>query len=247
MSSNPLSQYPFAQACAGLDPAWARVLEAPAAAMDRAYLRGLEAMDWLPGAPLMLSPLRKVGPQGVTAVLMGESPYPRRQSAIGESFNDGAVGAIWGSAGLAKPVNKATSLRNIVKMLLVAEGLISPAATATEIAAVDRCDLVVSLEDLFVRIRAAGILCLNAIPVLTANKARDARAWRGFMDLFLANLHRLAPDATLLLFGNFAKDLGTVAGAAGWDTIAAEHPYNVSFINDAAVLDYFRPLHLLRR
>ncbi len=243
----PLAQYPFAEACAGLAPEWLSVLEAPAAAMDPAYLASLRPIDWLPGPQLMLAPLHKVAPGSLRALLIGESPYPRRQSAIGEAFNDGAVGSIWSGQGLATPVNKATSLRNIMKMLLVADGLVSPAATAAEIAAVDRSGLVVTLEELFARIRAAGILCFNAIPVLTANKARDARQWLRFMDLFLGALHRLQPQATLLLFGNFAKDLGRMDGAAGWRTIAAEHPYNVSFINDPTVLDFFRPLRLLHR
>lgn len=242
-----LDQYPFAQACAGLGPEWRALLAPAAAAMDPAYLASLRDQDWLPGPALMLAPLHKVPLDRVNAVLMGESPYPRARSAIGEAFNDGAVGPIWADQGLAKPVNKATSLRNIVKMLLVTAGHISPAATAAEIAALNRDAFVETLEDLFVAIRAAGILCFNATPVLTANKARDARQWHRFMDIFLGGLHRQRPAASLLLFGNFARDLGRMPGAAGWNTVSAEHPYNVSFINDPAVQAFFRPLNLLVR
>jgi uracil-DNA glycosylase len=58
----------------------------------------------------------------VRYVLVGEGPYPRAESATGVCFMDGAVGDLWSEAGLSKPVNRATSLRNFMKMLLVADG-----------------------------------------------------------------------------------------------------------------------------
>ncbi|PWR23602.1 uracil-DNA glycosylase [Zavarzinia compransoris] len=240
--------YPFDEACAGLGPDWLAIVEAAARRVDPAYLAALSGQEWLPGPALMLAALRLVPIEGVRAVLIGESPYPRAQSARGEAFYDGAVGPLWGPGGLAKPVNRATSLRNIMKMLLVAAGHISADARAEEIAALDpgALGLVATMDELFRRIRAEGILCLNAIPVLTAAKARDAKAWSGFMDVFLAGLHRARPDATLLLFGNFARNLGQLPGAAGFSVLAAEHPYNIGFINDPAVQAFFRPLDLLR-
>lgn len=244
-----LDRYPFDRACAGLSPEWRAIVEGAAARMDPAYLDGLADKDWLPGPDLMLAPLRHVPLARVQAVLFGESPYPRPQSAIGEAFNDGAVGPLWSPAGLSKPVNRATSLRNIMKMLLVAEGLIPPEARAEDIAALDSAalDLVATMDDLFRRIRQEGIVSFNAIPVLTANKARDAKAWRGFMDGFLAGLRAARPDCRLLLFGNFAHHLRDLPGAASLPVLAAEHPYNIGFINDPAVLAWFRPLRLLDR
>lgn len=243
-----LTRYPFAAATKGLADDWRALLEAPAARLDPAYLAGLEARDWLPGPGYLLAALHRVPLASVKAVLIGESPYPRAESAIGEAFNDGAVGSLWSPAGLSKPVNRATSMRNIMKMLLVAEGLVSPAARAEEIAALDPAALgfVPTMAALFDRMRREGILCINAIPVLTASKARDAKAWAGFMDGFLANLHRARPEAKLLLFGNFAMKLADLPGAAGFPVLTAEHPYNIGFINDRNVQDYFRPLRLLR-
>ncbi|MGZ3159584.1 MAG: uracil-DNA glycosylase, partial [Burkholderiaceae bacterium] len=55
----------------------------------------------------------------VRYVLVGEGPYPRPESATGFCFMDGAVQALWSENGLSKPVNRATSLRNFMKMLLV--------------------------------------------------------------------------------------------------------------------------------
>ncbi len=240
--------YPFAAATAGLADDWRALVAAAVPAVDPAYLAWLETQQWLPGPDLMLASLHRVPLDGVKAVLIGESPYPRAASAIGEAFNDGAVGPLWAPGGLAKPVNRATSLRNIMKMLLVAEGLISPAAAAAEIAALDPAalGLVPTLDALFRNLRAAGILAINAIPVLTANKARDAKAWRPFMDRFLAGLHAARPEARLLLFGAFAQALRDLPGTRHYPVLAAEHPYNIGFINDPAVLAFFRPLHLLR-
>ncbi len=247
-AEGPLARYPFAQACVGLAPEWLSLLEGPAATLDPAYLAKLEATDWLPGPDLMLAALRHVPLGEVNAVLVGESPYPRKGSAIGEAFHDGLVGTLWSGQGLAKPVNKATSLRNLVKMMLVAEGLISQQAKAEEIAALEREGLVDSLADVFGALRRQGVLCINATPVLAdKNKAREAAAWHKFTAGLLHGIHRARPEAKFLLFGAFAKQFAEIEGAAGWPKLMAEHPYNVSFINDPAVLDYFRPLRLLQR
>ena len=61
---------------------------------------------------------------GVRYLLIGESPYPRRASANGIAFYDAAVDSLWSEQGLSKAVNRATSLRNIVKTALLAEGLL---------------------------------------------------------------------------------------------------------------------------
>ncbi len=248
LGDGPLARYPFAQACDGLAPDWLKLLEAPAATLDPAYLGRLAAAEWLPGPGLMLAALRHVPLDGVNAVLVGESPYPRHGSAIGEAFHDGLVGTLWSGQGLAKPVNKATSLRNLVKMMLVADGRISPAAKAEEIATLDRSDLVETLGDVFGTLRRHGVLCINATPVLAdKNKAREAAAWHRFTAGLLSAIHQARPEAKFLLFGAFAKQFAEIAGADRWPKLMAEHPYNVSFINDPAVLDYFRPLKLLQR
>jgi uracil-DNA glycosylase len=68
----------------------------------------------------------------VRYVLVGEGPYPREHSATGVCFMDGAVDTLWSEQGLSKPVNRATSLRNFMKMLMVAERLLKPGATGGE-------------------------------------------------------------------------------------------------------------------
>jgi uracil-DNA glycosylase len=109
------------------DPSWRPHLEAGLRAMmeaDPAYLPALAGDDYLPtGGRLFAAfalPLEKV-----RYVLVGEGPYPRAESATGVCFMDGAVGELWSETGLSKPVNRATSLRNFMKMLLVADGQLS--------------------------------------------------------------------------------------------------------------------------
>lgn len=113
------------------DVSWRPVLEAGLQAVARAnpgYLPALAVDDYVPTENRLFAafaqPLDKV-----RYVLVGEGPYPRAESATGVCFMDGAVGQLWCETGLSKPVNRATSLRNFMKMLLVAGGRLQPDAT----------------------------------------------------------------------------------------------------------------------
>ena len=241
-------QYPLALATRGLNPKWLKVVRRAAPNLDPTYCRDLEEVDWLPGPEKMFSVLHKLPVCRVKAVLIGESPYPRASSANGEAFHDSAVGDLWSESGLSKSVNCATSLRNLIKMLLVAEELLSPTATAKrDIAMIKPLErqFVGTISDLFDNFRAAGILCINATPVLTSTKRRDVAAWVPFMRTFLKALHCQKPDITFLAFGKFAQEL--VSGINGLNCIISTHPYNGTFVNETNVVNYFRPLRLLRR
>ena len=104
------------------DTSWRSTLLAGLEAMtqkDSAYLPELVKDTYLPTEGRVFAafaqPLDRV-----RYVLVGEGPYPRPESATGFCFMDGAVEALWSENGLSKPVNRATSLRNFMKMLLVA-------------------------------------------------------------------------------------------------------------------------------
>ena len=60
----------------------------------------------------------------VNYVLFGESPYPREESANGYAFWDASVKELWSETGPRQKVNRATSLRNMLKMLLIAENML---------------------------------------------------------------------------------------------------------------------------
>jgi len=100
-----------------------------ARALDRVepdYLQQLlNQPDWLPGPQRLLAAFRR-DREGCRYLLFGESPYPRAASANGIAFQDAAVGSLWSEHGLSKAVNRATSLRNLLKTALIAEGLIHP-------------------------------------------------------------------------------------------------------------------------
>lgn len=114
------------------DPSWLPHLrcglEAVAKA-DPAYLPKLAQDDYLPNGQRLFAafkqPLDKV-----RYVLVGEGPYPRAESATGVCFMDGAVGSLWCETGLSKGVNRATSLRNFMKLLLVADGQLTAGDTS---------------------------------------------------------------------------------------------------------------------
>eukprot|EP01034_Spumella_vulgaris_P040220 gene40219-49737_t len=102
------------------------------AAADPAYLPALAVDNYLP-TELRLFAAFALPLAQVRYVLVGEGPYPRAESATGVCFMDGAVKGLWSDeqgGGLSKPVNKATSLRNFMKMLLVADGLLTADNTA---------------------------------------------------------------------------------------------------------------------
>jgi len=130
---------------------WRQILSDALATVDPDYLQSLLQDDnWLPGSGQLLSAFKR-DRLGVRYLLIGESPYPRRASANGIAFFDAAVGELWSKQGLSKPVNRATSLRNILKTALLAEGLLDRddegKVTQAAIAAIDKHGLVQTLDE----------------------------------------------------------------------------------------------------
>lgn len=228
------------------DPSWHACIHKGLSKMDPKYLDSIQNQsDWLPGHDDIFRafslPLSKT-----RFILLGESPYPRAASANGYAFWDAAVDSLWSPTGLHKSVNRATSLRNMIKMLLIAEGLLKPGETTQEnIASLDKTGLVQSGSALFGRFLSEGFLLLNATPVLRSGKVQeDAKAWKPFTEEILLYMSGHRPDTRLILFGRIAGALGHAADP--FTRLIAEHPYNLSFISNDAVLQFFRPLSLLK-
>lgn len=231
------------------DPSWHPCLKKALQAVDPSYLQKLaDTPDWLPGRDKIFNafalPLHQVN-----YILLGESPYPRAQSANGYAFWDAAVTDLWSSTGLSKPVNRATSLRNILKMLLVAEGLLTPGQTGqADIAHIRKQHLIQTNHELFTHLVQKGFLLLNASLVLQTTPVRlDARAWRPFLKEVLNFLLKERPNVSLILLGNIANEIDPLITQTAVNKLYAEHPYNISFIHNAEVLDFFRPLKLLKK
>ena len=231
---------------------WQDILSYALEAVDPDYLAQLiESDDWLPGIGNLFSAFRR-DRLGVRYVLIGESPYPRAQSANGIAFYDAAVNELWSETGLSKSVNRATSLRNIIKTALLAEDYIAPDAqgkiSQASIAAVNKSGMPRTMGELFQALEKNGFLMLNATPVLHPERkpSLEARYWHGFL---LRLLERLADSlnqtVTLVLWGKIAESIEPLEVADRYHKLVCEHPYNLSFIQNPAMQSLFAELKIL--
>lgn len=189
-------------------PSWQPWLQQALATMDPMYLQSLTDTSWLPGPSAIFNafslPVAKT-----RYVLLGESPYPRAVSANGYAFWDGAVSDLWSTTGFSKAVNRATSLRNWLKMLLLIESKLNEYNLTQEaIAAIPKTNLIQTLPAFFERLLQRGFLLLNASLVLSDKPVKqDAKAWRPFILHVLKQLAKTQP-VTLILWGNIAHQIG---------------------------------------
>lgn len=233
----------------GVHPSWKECIQQGLSAVDPAYLKELsDSTEWLPGHEKIFNafsiPLNKVN-----YVLFGESPYPRAESANGYAFWDASVKELWSPQGLSKKVNRATSLRNIMKMLLIAENLLDQQHPSQDkIAQLNKENLIQTNDELFQNLIDHGFLLLNATPVLQATGApqKDAKAWFPFMKGLLNCLLAKRPEVEFILLGNIANKIDKLIDQPHLKKLYAEHPYNISFISNPKIIEFFKPLHLLR-
>lgn len=232
------------------DPSWHDCLRRGLEKMNPAYLEHLaQSHDWLPGAEKIFNAFSLPMDQ-VNYVLFGESPYPRRASANGFAFWDADVKELWSETGLSKKVNRATSLRNILKMLLIADGhLSSHNATQDEIAKIEKSSLLQTNNEFFSQLLQKGFLLLNATLVLQPHgkPAKDAREWLPFLREILTCLLQKRPDVKFILMGRIANTIDTLLPDKHINKVYVEHPYNISFISNPNVIEFFKPLQLLRK
>lgn len=261
----PTSLIPAAisAALASIHPSWQPVLREGLEAMarnDPAYLPGLAAGDYLPTEGRIFAAFSRPLEQ-VRYVLIGEGPYPRAASAIGVCFMDGAVDSLWSEQGLSKPVNRATSLRNFMKMLLVAGGYADPKhlsgdalAPVAQQAQAGDSGWIRTRAELQEKLLDNGFLLLNATLVYRPEvpPVREAKAWQVFMETVLVALARQAEEKhrappTLVLWGKIAGQLDALPVSAQFPKVVSEHPYNLTFIANPVMQKLFGPMHLLRR
>lgn len=249
-----------------IHPSWLPAVSAGLSAMhvaDPDYLSNLKEGEFLPSAGRLFAafslPLNQV-----KYVLVGEGPYPREASANGYCFMDGAVSDLWSSevhGGLSKKVNRATSLRNFIKMLLVANGYLdvnhttgAAMAQVSVLARAENSGFIQTLPELQKNMIAHGFLLLNASLVFRSDVApmRDARAWQVFLQAVFAAL-QLQQEAnsgnvvSLVLWGKIAEQLKQIPATNFFPHIIAEHPYNLSFIANTSMQEFFAPMKLLMK
>ena len=130
-------------------PEWRDMLHDALKGMAPEYLHELQfTQTWLPGIPSLFAAF-SLPLSSTRYILLGESPYPRSQSANGYAFWDAAVGTLWSQTGLSKDVNRATSLRNLVKMLLHARGDLMHDFSQEAIAQLDKSVYLQTANQLF--------------------------------------------------------------------------------------------------
>ncbi|MCD6039918.1 MAG: ung [Gammaproteobacteria bacterium] len=230
-----------------VDSSWRDCLIQALTKVDPAYLAELNNhTQWLPGPEKIFNaftlPINKIN-----YVLLGESPYPRPESANGYAFWDASVTDLWSATGLSKSVNRATSLRNLIKMLLLAKGALHPQKMSqADIAQINKDGLVKTNHAFFNNFLSSGFLLLNTSLVLQSTPVRkDAKAWQPFLLHLLNFLYHQRPHIRMILLGNLANAVEKLIKHLPIKTLHAEHPYNISFIFNPSVLAFFKPLDLL--
>ena len=224
-------------------PTWHPRLTHALGAMDSEYLLSLkQANNWLPG----MSSVFAAFSEPLTSaryILFGESPYPRRESANGQAFWDAAVGSIWSETGLSKAVNRATSLRNLMKMLLHARGDLKRDFSQCAIAELEHKHYYQTLDAFFSNMINQGFLLLNASLVYEDKKIPyHAKQWAPFMEALLDSFVGDKHSIELVLLGRIAEK---IPGYTRFTGLLAEHPYNISFITNPDVINFFKPMDLL--
>lgn len=254
---------PFLDALRLAHITWQPVLRAGLVAVSKAspnYLPELAADTYLPTEGRIFAafslPLNEV-----RFVLVGEGPYPRAESATGYCFMDGAVHPLWSEKGLSRQVNRATSLRNFMKMLLVTAGHLKKGETsgpametiAAQANAVSS-SWIQTREELQNKLLQHGFLLLNAALVFRPHvqPLKEARAWQPLMQVVLAALAEYAREKkqnlpTMVLWGKAAELLSSLPENALFPKVISEHPYNLTFIDNAGMQKLFGPMHLLQR
>lgn len=228
---------------------WASLLEEAYTSLDSDYRAFLETnQTYFPSKENYFNAFTTLPKERVNYILFGQDPYPRKQSAGGYAFIDTNVQNLFSPNGLSKEVNKATSLRNFIKMLLVQRGDLKDKDTSQEaIATLDKRVLIEHMEELRENFEKNGVLLLNTALIFTDKKSssQHIKQWRPFMQMLLRGLEPHAPK--LILFGVHAKALKKQLNLDKFETIELEHPYNHTFITNKSAHHLFGKMRLLEK
>jgi len=228
---------------------WQPTLEKAYSTLESEYRTFLEEdKSYFPSKEEYFNAFKTLPKGKVKYILFGQDPYPRIESAKGYAFIDAKVESIFSSTGLSKEVNRATSLRNFVKMALYARGDLSKEDLSQDaISRVDKTVLINTIDALRVNFEKNGVLLLNTALIFTDKKSstKHVKAWRPFIESLLSSMEEQKPK--LILFGTHAKELKKKLPLESFETIEIEHPYNHTFILNEKALNLFKPMKLLEK
>jgi uracil-DNA glycosylase len=131
-------------------------------------------------------------------------------------------------------------------MFLLANGALTTDFSQQAIAKLDKSCWIKTLDELFQNLLNNGFLLLNASLVLSEQSVqKDVSAWRPFMASILSQLADEKKVLTVILLGLKAQPMAGLCHTP-LTCFSAEHPYQLSFITNPEVLEFFRPFDLLR-
>ncbi|RRS30397.1 MAG: uracil-DNA glycosylase [Epsilonproteobacteria bacterium (ex Lamellibrachia satsuma)] len=227
---------------------WEALLSKAYANLEHEYRLFLEEdKGYFPSRTEYLNAFKTLPRHKVKYILFGQDPYPRKESAGGYAFIDEKVNMLFSDTGLSKEVNRATSLRNFIKMALVARGDLKDDTSQEAIRQIDKQALINSIEALRMNFEKNGVLLLNTALIFTDKKSssRHVKAWRPFIQTLLEVMEEDSPK--LILFGTHAKELKKRLPLENYETIELEHPYNHTFISNEKALNLFGSMNLLEK
>jgi uracil-DNA glycosylase len=228
---------------------WQPLLDEAYASLSEEYRTFLENnKEYFPTKENYFNAFKTLAKEDVKYILFGQDPYPRKQSAGGYAFIDTNVKTLFSSKGLSKEVNRATSLRNFIKMALLARGDLTKEDTSQDaIIEVDKVKMIDGIEDLRKNFEKNGVLLLNTALIFEDKKSsnKHVKAWRNFMQTLLKGLE--GEDIKLILFGTHAKALKKQLPLEKFESIELEHPYNHTFITNSKALKLFGEMKLLEK
>jgi len=227
-------------------PSWSEILDNALNALDAEYLEFLQTDNsYFPDRNNFLNAFKTLPLEKTKYILFGQDPYPREESAIGYAFIDGKVGDIFGKNGLTKEVNRATSLRNFIKMALFCDGVLSDDFSKEAVSRVDKTPYIKTINQLRENFETNGVLLLNMALVFTQKEdsKKHVKAWNRFVKALLFSLKE--HNIELILFGKMAEVLEKVDEAKSFRKHRMPHPYNIGFITDINAHRLFKPMRLL--
>ncbi len=230
-----------------VDDSWKEILRASLLALDEKYLDFLlKDEGYFPSKDNFLNAFKTLPLQKTKYILFGQDPYPRKESATGYAFIDGKVKDIFSQNGFSKEVNKATSLRNFLKMTLLCAGKLQEDNLSQEaISKLDKNGLCKELIEVKRNFEKNGVLLLNISLIFTSkdDAKHHFKIWKKFLEIFLKKIDDKGIE--LILFGNIAKDISNLKSSKDYKKHLFKHPYNIDFIHDKKAHRILGPMRLI--
>lgn len=233
---------------------WIELLSDALRHVDPELLDKLESdAAWLPGPDCCFAAFSSVPRCDVKVVWLGESPYPRPNSATGLSFYDGRAQGLFRANGELNGSTIGTSMLNILKAWFVAIGRLTidndnpdlPSIGIKEdqqaIRKMNRTNLINGMSELFTRGQAHGWLWLNATLSVwpesdgaPLNVRQQTCMWLPLIKTVLRDVSDRR--AKVVLLGEHAKEFAYMVD----DPLTATHPRNYCFVRDVPMRKFLR-------